>query len=163
MSVETTTKLSKLIQDYIDNEGISLNKFSQQVGLSRTYLASLIGVRDSRTGNPIEPTVETIRKIAKAMNVMPVEVLEKSGYLEPHDSPQEQLRELAKAYLREFFATKYKEDPNFKLLLEQHKDDLLKGNEETMLEVLQHILGESSSTNGEPTPGEPKKGKSTKD
>lgn len=61
--------LGELIKKYrIDNE-ISMRDFSKICGLSHTYIAALEKNIDSRTGKPIAPTLDTVKLVAKALNI----------------------------------------------------------------------------------------------
>ncbi|MGN1269390.1 MAG: helix-turn-helix domain-containing protein [Clostridia bacterium] len=51
------------------NPKISQRDFAKKCGLSHTYIAALEKNIDPRTGKPIAPTLDTVKFVAKAMNI----------------------------------------------------------------------------------------------
>jgi transcriptional regulator with XRE-family HTH domain len=72
--------LSDLIRTKRLNNGFSLREFSEKCGLSHTYIKNL-EESDPRTGKEIVPTVESLGKIAKALNMSLEELLKEIGYI----------------------------------------------------------------------------------
>jgi transcriptional regulator with XRE-family HTH domain len=70
--------LSDLIRTKRLNNGFSLREFSEKCGLSHTYIKNL-EESDPRTGKEIVPTVESLGKIAKALNMSLEELLKEIG------------------------------------------------------------------------------------
>lgn len=57
----------------------SLRAFAEKCGISHTHLDSIEKGFDPRTGKPVKVTVETLKKIANAMNMTVNELLIESG------------------------------------------------------------------------------------
>lgn len=73
--------LGQLIKDYRQShDNMSLRDFAGKCGVSHSYIDKLEKGIDTRTGKPVVPTLDTIEKISKALN-MPVEqVLMEIGF-----------------------------------------------------------------------------------
>jgi repressor LexA len=61
--------LGEIIKKYRTEFQLSLRDFSKRTGLSYTYISALEKNKDYRTGKPISPTLETVRDVAKGMNM----------------------------------------------------------------------------------------------
>lgn len=61
--------LGELIKKYRTENQISQRDFAKLCNLSHTYIAALEKNIDQRTGKPIAPTLDTVKYIAKAMNM----------------------------------------------------------------------------------------------
>lgn len=61
--------LGDLIKKYREEKNISMREFSSLCGLSHTYISALEKKYDIRTGKLIAPTLESVKLIAKAMNI----------------------------------------------------------------------------------------------
>lgn len=64
---------------------ISLRDFAKKCDISHTHLDSIEKGYDPRTGKPIRVTVDTLKKIAKAMNMSINDLLIKSGDVKVSD------------------------------------------------------------------------------
>lgn len=67
--------LGDLIKKYRTENKISQRDFAKLCNLSHTYIAALEKNIDVRTGKPIAPTLDTVKYIAKAMNISIEELL----------------------------------------------------------------------------------------
>lgn len=61
--------LGEVIKKYREEHDLSLRAFANRCGLSYTYISMLEKNKDYRTGKPIAPTVDSVKYIAKAMNM----------------------------------------------------------------------------------------------
>ena len=61
--------LGDLIKKYRTENKLSQRDFAKLANLSHTYIAALEKNIDPRTGKPIAPTLDTVKYIAKAMNI----------------------------------------------------------------------------------------------
>lgn len=61
--------LGELIKKYRTEQNISQRDFAKLCNLSHTYIAALEKNIDPRTGNPIAPTLDTVKYVSKAMNM----------------------------------------------------------------------------------------------
>lgn len=64
---------------------MSLRAFAEKCGISHTHLDSIEKGFDPRTGKPVSVTVETLKKIANAMNMTVNDLLIKSGDVKVED------------------------------------------------------------------------------
>ena len=67
--------LGDLIKKYRDEHGISQRDFAKKSGLSYTYISALEKNKDYRTGKPISPTLETVKCVARGLNISIDDVL----------------------------------------------------------------------------------------
>ena len=76
-----------LIGEYIKNYrgDISLREVAKKCNISHTHLDSIEKGYDPRTGKPVSVTVETLKKIAKAMNMTINDLLIESGDVQLKD------------------------------------------------------------------------------
>lgn len=70
-------KLGEFIRQYRGNQ--SLREFASKCGISHTHLDSIEKGIDPRSGKAVRITIDTLKKIAKAMNMSINELLIKSG------------------------------------------------------------------------------------
>lgn len=75
-------KLGEVIKKYREKHDLSLREFAEKCGLSHAYIAKLEDGKDPRTGKEIEPTLDTVNKIAVAINMSLDELLKIIGYLD---------------------------------------------------------------------------------
>ena len=61
--------LGELIKRYRTKNKISQRDFAKLCNLSHTYIAALEKNIDPRTNKPIAPTLDTVKYVAKAMNM----------------------------------------------------------------------------------------------
>ena len=61
--------LGDLIKQYRKKHKLSQRDFAKLCNLSHTYIAALEKNIDSRTGKPIAPTLDTVKYVAKAMQM----------------------------------------------------------------------------------------------
>lgn len=62
--------LGEVIKKYRHDHGkMSMQAFADKCGLSKGYIAMLERNKNSKTGDPVIPSVETFMKVAKAMNM----------------------------------------------------------------------------------------------
>lgn len=61
--------LGELIKRYRTENKISQRDFAKLCNLSHTYIAALEKNIDPRTNKPIAPTLDTVKYVAKAMNM----------------------------------------------------------------------------------------------
>lgn len=74
-------KLGDFIRNYRDDNDLSLRDFANKSGLSHAYIAKLESGIDPRSGKKVEPTMDTIKRIAKATDTSIVEILKEIGYI----------------------------------------------------------------------------------
>ena len=67
--------LGEIIERYRIHYGMTLRKFAERCGLSHAYISMIEVGSNSKTGEPIDPGIESVRKIAKAMNMTLVELI----------------------------------------------------------------------------------------
>lgn len=62
-------KLSQVVSTYRQEHGISMDKFAKMCGVSKSYISMLENEVNPQSGKPIIPTIVTLRKLAKGMNM----------------------------------------------------------------------------------------------
>lgn len=70
-------KLSEIIKNYRRENGISMDELANRSGLSKPYISMLEKNKNSRNGKPIIPSLRTIQKLAKGMNITLEKLLSK--------------------------------------------------------------------------------------
>jgi HTH-type transcriptional regulator, competence development regulator len=78
-------ELGNLLRQLRDHE--SLRDVSSRSGISHTYLGIIEKGIDQRSGNPVKPTPETLKILAKAYNYSYEELMKKAGYLQESSEP----------------------------------------------------------------------------
>ncbi len=59
--------LSEHLRQYRDEKGLSQRQFAIQCGLSNGYISMLEKGENPKTGRPLEPTLQALRKLANGM------------------------------------------------------------------------------------------------
>ncbi|SHI04008.1 helix-turn-helix domain-containing protein [Clostridium grantii] len=77
--------LGQLIKDYRATNDLSLREFAKKSNVSHSYIDKLEKGFDNRTGKKVEPTIDTIEKISKAMNVSLEFVLTQTGKISKYE------------------------------------------------------------------------------
>lgn len=62
-------KLGQIIKNYRKDHEMSMDKFSEISGISKSYISLLEKDRHPKTGNPITPSISFIKQAADAMNM----------------------------------------------------------------------------------------------
>lgn len=62
-------ELSKIIEQHLNKEKISVEEFSKKCGLSKGYVSMLKNGINSRNNNPIAPTLPSLEKLAHGMSI----------------------------------------------------------------------------------------------
>ncbi|HHY80764.1 MAG TPA: helix-turn-helix domain-containing protein [Thermoanaerobacter sp.] len=75
-------KLGELIKKYREENKMSLREFAKKAGLSHSYINNLENGIDPRSGKEVMPTIETLKKIAQAMDMELNDLLTQIGYIE---------------------------------------------------------------------------------
>lgn len=82
--------LSNFIKNKRNEKGLSLREFAKMCELSHSYIEKLENGFDKRTGKPVIPTIDTLQKISKALNLELSNLLSITGYIEDNNKIQEQ-------------------------------------------------------------------------
>lgn len=61
--------LGEVIKKYRADHGMSMQAFADKCDLSKGYIAMLERNKNSKTGDPVVPSIETFIKVADAMNI----------------------------------------------------------------------------------------------
>lgn len=75
--------LGNLIKEYRTANHLTLREFAALSGLSHSYVSLLEKGVDSRSNKPIEPTLDALEKLSKAMNMPLEQLLTKIGKISP--------------------------------------------------------------------------------
>lgn len=148
-------KLNELLRELRGKE--SLRNAAERIGLSHSYLSILEKGYDKRSGNPINPTPDTLKLISKAYNYPYEKLMKVAGYIEKgSDAP---------------YATSLseKDERDIAKRMEKMKKDLIEGNSdgdglsfmgepmseeaiESLLEALEHAERIATLANKKYTP-----------
>ncbi|NMB26378.1 MAG: helix-turn-helix transcriptional regulator [Firmicutes bacterium] len=96
--------LGGVIRGYRARHGLSLREFAKMCDLSHTYIAKLEEGVDPRTKKPVEPTIETVNKVALAMAMPLDELLRISGYMSTSSPRKDVYDEKGSAELRQLYS-----------------------------------------------------------
>jgi transcriptional regulator with XRE-family HTH domain len=61
--------ISTIIKEYREQNKMSLRDFAQKCGVSHSYVAMLEARKNSKTGEPIVPTLAKLQKIANGLDI----------------------------------------------------------------------------------------------
>lgn len=61
--------IGSIIKNYRDSIGMSLRDFASKCGASHSYIAMLESGKNSKTGEPIIPTISMLKKIASGLGI----------------------------------------------------------------------------------------------
>ena len=62
-------KLSNIVSNYRQEHGISMDRFAQKCGVSKSYISMLENDVNPQSGKPVIPTIVTMKKLAKGMDM----------------------------------------------------------------------------------------------
>lgn len=62
-------KLGDIIKEYRKANGLSQRDFAKLCNLSHTYISTIEKIYDPRSGNPVAPTIEVVKKIANGLKM----------------------------------------------------------------------------------------------
>lgn len=92
------SKLSKIVDNYITKNDISLRDFAKQCDLSHSYVAKLRKGYDPITKKTVVPSIDTIEKLAKGMNMDLEYLLTMSKYLDDDKEQSDLVEESSEIY-----------------------------------------------------------------
>lgn len=114
-------ELSKILRDYRQEHGLTLQVFADRAGLTKQYISMLENNKNSKNGKPIIPSLETLRKLASAM-CMNIDTLvatldgEQDVSLQTKDAGYYTDPEVAE------YAEELRTNPKYRLLFDASKD-----------------------------------------
>ena len=114
-------ELSKILRDYRQEHGLTLQVFADRAGLTKQYISMLENNKNSKNGKPIIPSLETLRKLASAM-YMNIDTLvatldgEQDVSLQTKDAGYYTDPEVAE------YAEELQTNPKYRLLFDASKD-----------------------------------------
>lgn len=114
-------ELSKILRDYRQEHGLTLQVFADRAGLTKQYISMLENNKNSKNGKPIIPSLETLRKLASAM-YMNIDALvatldgEQDVSLQTKDAGYYTDPEVAE------YAEELRTNPKYRLLFDASKD-----------------------------------------
>lgn len=62
-------KLSEVIKNYREEHHVTMEKLAQDSGISKSYISMLENEKNPKTGNPIVPSIDTLKKLALGMHM----------------------------------------------------------------------------------------------
>ena len=75
--------LGELIKEYRTHQKLSMQAFADKCDVSKGYIAMLERNVNSKTGEPVVPSIETFIKVSQAMNMPLSELIEKVDENQP--------------------------------------------------------------------------------
>lgn len=66
--------LGEVIRAYRKSHAMTLEEFGKRASLSKGYISMIENGKNSRTGQPITPTIETYKHLAQAMGITMAEL-----------------------------------------------------------------------------------------
>lgn len=66
---------AEMIKAFRESSDMSMEDFARLSGLTKAYISRIERGTDPRTGNPVNPSMETIENCAKAMGIRPSELV----------------------------------------------------------------------------------------
>ena len=114
-------ELSKILRDYRQEHGLTLQVFADRAGLTKQYISMRENNKNSKNGKPIIPSLETLRKLASAM-YMNIDTLvatldgEQDVSLQTKDAGYYTDPEVAE------YAEELRTNPKYRLLFDASKD-----------------------------------------
>lgn len=114
-------ELGKILRDYRQEHGLTLQVFADRAGLTKQYISMLENNKNSKNGKPIIPSLETLRKLASAM-YMNIDTLvatldgEQDVSLQTKDAGYYTDPEVAE------YAEELRTNPKYRLLFDASKD-----------------------------------------
>jgi HTH-type transcriptional regulator, competence development regulator len=82
-------ELGKLLKELRGKE--SLRSVGERTGLSHSYISDIENGFRRGTKKPIHPSADTLKRLAKAYNYSPNELLKKAGYIEEESKTPEEI------------------------------------------------------------------------
>lgn len=61
--------LGELIKDYRTKNNLYMEEFGKLIGKSKAYISMLKKNKNSRSGNPITPSMDTFKAVANVLNI----------------------------------------------------------------------------------------------
>lgn len=101
--------LGQLIKEYRDSNNLSLREFAKRSEVSHSYIDKLEKEYDANTGKKVEPTIDTIEKISRAMNVSLEFVLIQTGKISTYNKTGSLSDQILKFIENEYGNTNYNE------------------------------------------------------
>jgi len=93
-------RLAKVLQNYIAETKIKIRHFAEEAGISHSYLVMLKNGFHPKDKKPVEPTMDTLIKLAKAMDMPLADLLIEIGYLTEEDREKLAVLPSGKGYIR---------------------------------------------------------------
>lgn len=114
-------ELSKILRDYRQEHGLTLQVFADRAGLTKQYISMLENNKNSKNGKPIIPSLETLRKLASAM-YMNIDTLVATLDGEQDVSPQTKYAGYYTDPEVAEYAEELRTNPKYRLLFDASKD-----------------------------------------
>ena len=130
-------ELSKILRDYRQEHGLTLQVFADRAGLTKQYISMLENNKNSKNGKPIIPSLETLRKLASAM-YMNIDTLvatldgEQDVSLQTKDAGYYTDPEVAE------YAEELRTNPKYRLLFDASKD-LSKADIDFVVDMIERL------------------------
>lgn len=116
--------LGKLISNFRQEKNMSMDEFAKLANLSKPYISMLEKNKNSRNGKPIVPSVMTLKKVSKVLNISfddLIKMLDSGQEISLSETPTEPIGYYSDPETAEM-AEKLRTDPDMKVLFSAAKD-----------------------------------------
>ena len=114
--------LGELLKDYREEHSLSLRNFATQCNISHSYIDKLEKGIDPRNGQPVEPTLDMIEKLAKAMGLSLDSLLRAIGKIDATENSPSKVNNLDTL---KSVALSEKDEKDVEKRMQKMRDDLL--------------------------------------
>ena len=129
--------LGKLISNFRQEKNMSMDEFAKLANLSKPYISMLEKNKNSRNGKPIVPSVMTLKKVSKALNISfddLIKMLDSGQEISLSETPTEPIGYYSDPETAEM-AEELRTNPDRRILFDASKD-LSKDDIDTVLKII---------------------------
>lgn len=129
--------LGKLISNFRQEKNMSMDEFAKLANLSKPYISMLEKNKNSRNGKPIVPSVMTLKKVSKVLNISfddLIKMLDSGQEISLSETPTEPIGYYSDPETAEM-AEELRTNPDRRILFDASKD-LSKDDIDTVLKII---------------------------
>lgn len=129
--------LGKLISNFRQEKNMSMDEFAKLANLSKPYISMLEKNKNSRNGKPIVPSVMTLKKVSKVLNISfddLIKMLDSGQEISLSETPTEPIGYYSDPETAEM-AKELRTNPDRRILFDASKD-LNKDDIDTVLKII---------------------------
>ena len=129
--------LGKLISNFRQEKNMSMDEFAKLANLSKPYISMLEKNKNSRNGKPIVPSVMTLKKVSKVLNISfddLIKMLDSGQEISLSETPTEPVGYYTDPEIAQI-AEELRTDPDRRILFDASKN-LNKDDIDTVLKII---------------------------